>query len=367
MATIAIRPTPDQQATIEALKVATKQKTASKALMVAAAEYPILTAKVAELEGKLANTGLRAVQREVALLRKAMADVTPTLEASEASAVPFAEVAAQYLETRNDLSKPALLNWQTTLGYVSLPDIGAILPADVADAVMAYKDKPTVADKLLSRIRAVLDYAIAQGIRQDNPAASAKALLPKAKVRGKHHASIPHKALGSVLRAASEAKAKLPVRLALRFLALTACRSMEVRGAQWDEFDLDAKVWRIPADRMKAKREHVVALSDAAVAVVKEARAHRQAWLIFPSDNAKHIPSQRLSDLLKVHYEDATLHGLRSAFKSWAIEQRKFRREAVEACLAHSISLTAVEAAYVKADLIEERREIMEAWADYLG
>lgn len=361
-----IRPTDDQKADIARLMDATGQRTASKALLIAARDYPALVARVAELEAEAAQNDLATIRRDIARL----AAVRPVAVQAEAAPAPaasisFAETAADYLDTRDDLAAAVIQNWRTTLGYATFADldVASVTVEDVkATLAPLWTDKPSVGRKLKARVGNVFQFAIAKGLRVDDPSANVTALLPKAKVQRRNHASVTHDALGAVLRAVDATQANRHVKLALRFTALTGCRSGEVRGAKWGEFDLDARTWTIPADRMKAKREHVVPLSDQAVALVQEARTPGETWL-FPSETGLQIASAILSRLTKNH--GTTIHGFRTAFKGWAIENR-LRREAVEACLAHTIGLTNVEQAYIQADLLQERAAIMQAWADYL-
>lgn len=156
--------------------------------------------------------------------------------------------------------------------------------------------------------------------------------------------------------------------LALQFLILTATRTSEVLNATWAEVGLDAAVWTIPADRMKAGREHRVPLSKPALALLRELRAHRVGEFIFPS--AK--PSRPLSNMAmlklleRMGRADLTVHGFRSTFRDWAAERTNFPREVAEHALAHSLP-DKVEAAYRRGDLFEKRRNMMEAWARHCG
>jgi len=155
------------------------------------------------------------------------------------------------------------------------------------------------------------------------------------------------------------------VRLSLEFLVLTAARTGEVRGASWDEIDGEAVVWKVPGSRMKTGREHRVPLSRRALEVIEEARDDRSGDLIFPSVRSVRRP---LGDgswrgLLRRLGIDATVHGFRSSFRDWCGETG-VPREVAEACLAHVIRNQA-EAAHARSDLLERRREVMEAWAEY--
>src|SRR5262249_38088628 len=154
--------------------------------------------------------------------------------------------------------------------------------------------------------------------------------------------------------------------LALQFTILTAARTGEALCATWDEIDFKSKVWRIPAERMKAGKEHRVSLSLAALAILEKLHEVRGSDYVFAG--AK--PGRPLSEmallmlLRRMNRADVTVHGFRSSFRDWAAERTNSPREVAEMALAHSIS-SAVEAAYRRGDLFEKRRRLMEAWADY--
>lgn len=161
-------------------------------------------------------------------------------------------------------------------------------------------------------------------------------------------------------------------RAALLFLILTATRSGEVRGATWDEFDLHARVWSIPAGRMKANEPHRVPLSEKALALIKALKqGELHDILVFPSPREKVLSDMTLTALLRrVKAESdspdrvATAHGFRSSFRDWASENG-YARDLAERALAHTVA-NKVEAAYHRTDLLEQRRPLMEAWADHV-
>lgn len=180
---------------------------------------------------------------------------------------------------------------------------------------------------------------------------------------------MPYSAVPAFLPKLRAAESAEIVRLALEFLILTAARSGEVRGAGWSEFDLNAKLWTVPAERMKAGREHVVPLCERGVTIIRRARelALPNSKLVFGSNRSS---DGALSDMaflqvlrrLKVR---ATAHGFRSSFRDWVSEETDFSGEVAEMALAHSIG-SKVEAAYRRGKLLEKRRELMEAWASYV-
>jgi integrase len=151
----------------------------------------------------------------------------------------------------------------------------------------------------------------------------------------------------------------------LEFAILTAARTGEVLGAKWIEIDLKAKIWTIPAARMKSGREHRVPLSKAALAVLQEMESLRQNDRVFPGDRRETLSDMALLMLLRrMNRSDLTAHGFRSTFRDWAAERTNFPSEVVEMALAHAVS-DKVEAAYRRGDLFEKRRKLMDAWAAY--
>ena len=159
----------------------------------------------------------------------------------------------------------------------------------------------------------------------------------------------------------------LAVRLAFEFLVLTAARWGAVRWAEWTEIDRDEGVWTVPARRTKTAREHRVPLCGRALEILDPARrlAGGENPIVFVKERGKSLGSERLTRLLKRHRIAAVPHGFRSSFRDWAAEKTDHPREVVEAALAHVVS-NKVEAAYLRSDVFERRRRVMEDWAAYL-
>jgi integrase len=158
-------------------------------------------------------------------------------------------------------------------------------------------------------------------------------------------------------------------RLALEAAILTGARSGEIRGARWEELDLDAGLWTVPAERMKAGREHIVPLSPAALRVFRRAaelRTEGFAFVFHGMKRDKPMSDMTLTKLLRDMGESVTAHGFRSSFRDWVSEATQFQGELAEAALAHTIE-NKVEAAYRRGNLLEKRRKLMEAWGDYCG
>jgi integrase len=152
---------------------------------------------------------------------------------------------------------------------------------------------------------------------------------------------------------------------ALEFAILTAARSGEVLGAMWDEFDLEAKIWTVPARRMKAGKEHRVPLSDRAMAILDGLQQARVSEFVFPGfKRGCPLSNMALEAVLRRTEVDVTTHGFRSSFRDWAGDSTAFARDVVEAALAHAIE-NKTEAAYRRSDALEKRRALMAAWAAY--
>jgi integrase len=222
---------------------------------------------------------------------------------------------------------------------------------------------------LRGRIEAILDWAKVRGLRSgENPArwrGHLDHLLPaRSKVRRvKHHAALPYLQISTYLeelRAQKGVAAK-----ALEFLILTAARTGEVIGARWDEIDMEAKIWTIPASRMKAGREHRVPLAESALAVLIHMQSLRQNEYVFPGDQRAQLSNMALLMVLRrMKRGDITAHGFRSTFRTWAAERTNFAQEVVETALAHVVG-NKVEAAYQRGDMFEKRRRLMTAWAEF--
>jgi integrase len=290
----------------------------------------------------------------------------------------FGECSDQVIETMRPSWRNAkhAAQWQMTLQRYAAPlrrlPVDEVGTDDVLSVLKPlWNVKPETASRVRGRIERVLDAAKAQGLRSgENPArwrGHLDQLLPKRQrlTRG-HHAAMAYvevPAFISDLRSRSATAA-----LALEFAILTAARSGEVLGARWNEFDLDRAIWIVPAERMKAAREHRVPLSPRALRIVTELEDSRTIDFVFPGEK----PDRPLSGmsleivLRRMKVEGATVHGFRSSFRDWAAECTNFPNEVCEAALAHVIENKA-EAAYRRGDLFEKRRKLMDAWAAYCG
>jgi len=244
------------------------------------------------------------------------------------------------------------------------------VPVDKIDtaAVLAvltpiWQAKPETGSRVRQRIEAVLDAATARGHRSGmNPAAwkghLAHVLPKRAKLSRGHYKALPYQELPGFMARLRELDS--PAASALEFLILTAARTGEVLGATWGE--IEGNVWRIPAGRMKAAKEHRVPLCDRALAIVDEMRALRINDFVFPGKRAR-MHGMALSEALARLKVEGTTHGMRSTFRDWCGNETNFPREVCEAALAHVLG--GVEGAYRRSDALDKRRALMTAWAQY--
>jgi len=326
--------------------------------------YPVVTLQMAR-EAALTN------RREI---RKGQ---NPKANRQRARGVPtFAEAARKVYELRRPGWRSAKHagQWIGTLKEFVFPRFGdqGVDDLSTADVIAVlspiWHEKPTTAKLVRQRIGAVLTWAIAQGLRPDNPADAAKAVLARQPNRSKAQRSLPYAEVAGAIAAVRCSNVAPVLNLAFEFLVLTAARAGEFRFATWNEIDLGAATWTVPANRMKAGREHRVPLSQRALDVLAEARALRSNHddLLFPSRGGRPLTERGFVQALSRLSVDATTHGFRASFRVWAQERTIIPREVCEAALAHTVKDKA-EAAYARSDLFEKRRELMERWARYLN
>lgn len=265
--------------------------------------------------------------------------------------------------------------WRNTLATYAGPVIGSVDVSAVDQAMVLrileplWREKTETATRVRGRVESVLDWAAARGLRtSENPArwrGHLDKLLPKpSKVKKvKHHEALPYSEIGTFM-AALRAEEGMGAR-ALEFAILTAGRSGEVRGARRSEIDLQARLWTVPAARMKADREHRVPLPSQAVALL-QALPELDQDLFFPNRSGTPLSDMTLSAVLRRMKVDVTVHGFRSTFRDWAAERTNYPREVAEMALAHAVG-DKVEAAYRRGDLFEKRRLMMQAWATFIG
>ena len=240
-----------------------------------------------------------------------------------------------------------IANWMQTLERHAMPTLSNT-PLDRIDRgdvlrvlTPIWTTRPETARRVRQRMRTVFRWAMAHGFMQTNPAGEAidGALPPMPKVKA-HLRALPYQEVGAALKTVEASQASIPARLCFRFLVLTAARSGEARGATWDEIDMEGQVWRIPSERMKAGMEHRVPLSGQAIELLGEASVlSDETGLVFPSPLKAGAPMSDMT-LTKVLRstglaERATVHGFRSSFKNWTLEQTDAPWAVSEAALAH--------------------------------
>jgi integrase len=245
------------------------------------------------------------------------------------------------------------------------------VPVDVVDLAMVcqvleplWRTKCETASRVRGRIERILAYATVRGLRSGpNPAVwrnNLDQILPSRQRVApiKHFAALPYDALPGLLSTLRSGNGVAP--RCLEFAILTACRASEARGCRWDE--INGNSWTIPAHRTKANRVHRVPLSNQVLAVISQMPKVNE--LVFASIGGKRLSPTTFSAMLKRMGIQATAHGMRACFSTWARERTGFAREIIEASLAHQVG-NAVERAYARTDLYERRAKLMQAWGDF--
>ncbi|KAJ0345506.1 hypothetical protein COL154_013953, partial [Colletotrichum chrysophilum] len=264
--------------------------------------------------------------------------------------------------------------WINTLVQYAYPEIGSkrVDQIDTPDILRIlspiWLTKAETARRVRQRIGSVFDWAKAAGYRTgDNPIEGVARGLPKQGERRSHHEAMPYAEVPDFVKKLRATKGEI-AKLAFEFLILTAARTSEVLQARWEEIDFDQKLWIVPADRMKAKREHRVPLSDRALVILQTARPlSTGSPYLFPGRSIeKPMSNMVFLQTLKRMKVPVTAHGFRSSFRDWAPETTSHPRELAEMALAHTIE-NKVEAAYRRGDLLEKRRKLMSDWAGFCG
>lgn len=314
------------------------------------------------------------------------------LRAAVAAAITFKDAAESYIGThRSAWRNPKhAKQWESTLAAYAYPHIGALSVRDIAlPHILAvleqqvpierngsgktgklWEVRTETASRLRGRIESVLDWCKGRGYRTgDNPAAWKGCLdvqLPEpAKVaRVVNHAAVSLDDMGAFMAALREREG-IAAR-ALEFTILCAARSGEVRGAVWSEFDLTARMWVIPGERMKAGKEHRVPLSAAAAELLEGLPRFDGVAFVFPAPRGGALSDMALTAVMRRMGRQEVPHGFRSTFRDWIAERTNYPGEMAEVALAHTIG-NKVEAAYRRGDQLEKRRTMMEAWANFCG
>jgi len=333
-------------------------------------DVPLLAARDRARE---AREQIRAGTDPVATRKAARA----ALVAAQATGVTFAKAARECHGARSKEFRNAkhAAQWLTTVETYANPVIGN-LPIDQVELSHVvtilepiWQTKTETASRLRQRMEAVLAWATVRGYRiGENPArwkGHLDAVLPKpGKVtKVEHHRALPVRAMHDFMTALR--KREGVAAKCLEFVILTAVRSGEARGATWAEFDLEARVWTVPASRMKAKKDHRVPLSDDAVALLEALPRMEGSPYVFTASRGGKLSDMALTAVLRRMEVDAVPHGFRSTFRDWCAEFTNYPHEVAEMALAHTIS-SAVERAYRRGDLFDKRRQLMADWSAFL-
>jgi integrase len=338
--------------------------------------------------GSLQDVSLLEARQKASDARKLARDGVDPIETRDARqraqtlqtarGITFDTCAERYIEAHSPgwRNVKHAAQWESTLETYASPIFGSLSVQEVDTAMVMkvleplWTSKTETASRVRGRIESVLDWATVRGHRiGENPArwrGHLDKLLPKrskvAKV--KHHEALPYSDIGPFMRELRKRSGMAP--RALEFIILTAARVSEGVNTQWPEIDLQRRLWIVPAERMKSRREHRVPLSDAAVKLLKALKEEKQSEYVFPGwriDKPLTIAAP-LTLLDDMKHAELTVHGFRSTFRDWAAEQTSFPRELAEAALAHVLS-DKTEAAYQRGDLLERRRLMMQSWAEY--
>lgn len=299
-----------------------------------------------------------------------------SLRAARGKLITFSEAMDRFLEDRgaewrNSKHKQ---QWENTLTTYAVPTLGTLHVKDIGLAHILnvlrpiWKTKTETASRLRGRIENILDWAKVHGYREtENPARWKgnldKVLSAPTKTKVvKHHPALPYAGIGSFMEALT-ARPGIAAQ-ALQYCILTAGRSGEVRGATWREIDLRKAEWTIPAERMKAGKEHRVSLSPRALEILQQLAIGHADEIIFKAPRGGMLSDMTLGAVLKRMDVRVTVHGFRSTFRDWAGETTGFSREVIEHALAHQLKDKA-EAAYARGTLMQKRQKLMDAWGSF--
>ena len=335
--------------------------------------------------GAIHTIGLKDARAKAAELRKLVLEgrdpiaerdaQKAALAAATAKRVTFDYCVVSYSRAHSPKwSAKHAYQWSSAMARIASPVLGK-LPVNTIDVGLVVKvlepiwhERPETASRLRGGIESVLAWASVRGFRHgDNPARwtnHLEELLPSRReiLPVEHFAALAYRDVPGLM--AKLRKLDGVRERALEFLVLTAGRAGEILGARWDEIDIASKVWVVPAERMKGRREHRVPLCDRALTILDEMKLCRRNGFVFPSKRRENLGESPMRELLKRLGYKTTVHGMRSAFRDWAGEQTNFPREICEAALAHAVG-NKVEQAYRRGDSLEKRRRLMAAWADY--
>jgi integrase len=338
--------------------------------------YPAVTLAMAHAAAQGLKTQI-STGVDTVLVRKAEKS---KLSAEQARAVTFAEAARRFITDESPKWENAkhAQQWENTLATYAYPTLGALMVKDIdVEHIRAvidpiWKTKAVTAGRLRGRIAQVLDWAALHKLRStDNPAKALAKTYTQVRAAVKHFPALPHAQIGAFMAALALRKGDAAKCLA--FATLTAARSQEARLATWDEIDLAARTWTIPAERMKLRKEHIVPLSTQAVQLLEGMPRAPEVGLVFVSplkgvafsDMAltKVLRDMNVTVVMAGGKRTVTQHGFRSTFRDWCAEETAFDRTTCEHALAHSLP-DKTEAAYLRTTLLPKRKLLMQAWGE---
>lgn len=343
--------------------------------------YPEVSLADARAKARVARDRVRAGVDPIAEAQAARS----ALRAAQAAAMTFRQAAELFIDTNRSGWSNAkhAAQWASSLtryvypiiGQLNVQDIGrahvlAVLEQHVGKEGKFWECRTETAERVRGRIEKVLDWAKGRGHRTgDNPATwkgNLDAVLPKAKriKKVEHHPAVSLDEMAGFFSDLQQREGTAA--RALEFVILTAARSGEVRGMTWSEVDMNSGAWVVPAERMKAGKEHRVPLSSLAVSLLERMPRHEGNDLVFPSPRGGLMSDMSLTAVMRRMDREEVPHGFRSTFRDWAGELTHYPRDMAEMALAHAIA-SATEASYRRGDMFEKRREMMEDWADFVS
>jgi integrase len=300
------------------------------------------------------------------------------LMAAQAKGVSFDECAQQFIKSKTvEFSNPKhAAQWTSTLRDYASPLIGRLPVAEVELAHIVkvlepiWRTKTETATRVRGRIESVLAWATVSGYREgDNPArwkGNLDAVLPKpAKLKNvQHHKALPWQNMSDFMQKLRQRQGMAA--RCLEFTILTGLRSGEVRGAKWQEIDLQANTWTVPAERMKMKKAHTVPLCDDAVKLLEQLPRFKDNGLVFPGARGGVLSDVGVTRPIRAMGYDVTVHGFRSTFRDWIAESTSYPHHVQEMALAHAVG-NAVERAYRRGDLLAKRTNLMRDWCKFIN
>ena len=301
------------------------------------------------------------------------------LQAEAEKRITVAKAWAAYWRDKSaGLSAATRRHWENSFRRYALPALGTMQVADVelrhVEAALRpiWETKTETASKLRGRLEALFGWAMVKGYREgDNPARWASGLkellpAPSRVAKVKHHRALDIDTAPKFMQ--ELANFGSTAARCLELVILTAVRSGEGRAARWEQFDLGAGLWSIPAEQMKMDRPHVVPLSDAAIGLLERLRGDQGEGLVFPNQQGRKLSDMALLKVLRdMDWSDkTTVHGFRAVFKSWSVERTDIPDFVSEMALAHSVG-DQIMKAYQRSDLLAKRRRLMRQWSEFLG